>query len=127
MSQWLAVEDPASGRTYYANTATQETSWTLPIDNNQYHSENEDTHSIESQHQVNYSSQFNTTRRNTIQSMVHFDAVWDSDGVSEGGDSWNDSDSDSSSNDGLTIYNPNKLIQINEKTHGQPEQTETKL
>eukprot|EP00291_Cryptomonas_curvata_P002785 CAMPEP_0172190664 /NCGR_PEP_ID=MMETSP1050-20130122/23245_1 /TAXON_ID=233186 /ORGANISM="Cryptomonas curvata, Strain CCAP979/52" /LENGTH=128 /DNA_ID=CAMNT_0012865575 /DNA_START=238 /DNA_END=620 /DNA_ORIENTATION=- len=29
-SEWTAFVDPASGSTYYYNSATQETSWTLP-------------------------------------------------------------------------------------------------
>ncbi len=60
--------------------------------------------------------------------MVHFDAVWDSDGVSEGGDSWNDSDSDSSSNDGLLTHKTNKLTSTNtdNKTQGQLQSIETK-
>jgi hypothetical protein len=30
-SEWTAFVDPASGSTYYYNSATQETSWTLPV------------------------------------------------------------------------------------------------
>ncbi len=30
-SEWTAYADPVSGSTYYYNSATQETSWTLPL------------------------------------------------------------------------------------------------
>lgn len=30
MSDWVAVEDPTSGKTYYANMKTRETSWDPP-------------------------------------------------------------------------------------------------
>eukprot|EP01083_Nonionella_stella_P165092 548348_1 len=30
MSEWVAVQDPSSGKTYYANTKTRETSWDVP-------------------------------------------------------------------------------------------------
>jgi WW domain len=29
---WVAAVDPSSGRTYYANTITQQTSWEYPAD-----------------------------------------------------------------------------------------------
>eukprot|EP01083_Nonionella_stella_P114273 337688_1 len=30
MSDWVSVQDPSSGKTYYANTKTRETSWDVP-------------------------------------------------------------------------------------------------
>lgn len=32
MSKWVAVLDPKSGKTYYANMETRETTWKIPSD-----------------------------------------------------------------------------------------------